>query len=203
MRYLDAKTGTLYYVDVIGVGKKGPNYGAYRQKINEPSPEEIIEIVPCDKKTEAEEKLADYAKQHGIDVELIGRVKREERVLQGNKISTNDFQKLTAEEVVEEAKQYFEAETKIDLIKAKHKEEVAALKAALDEEVQEQLDIMESLKSVVTVGLKKVECEASWERDINNGVMLLVRHDTMTVLQARTMTAEEIQINTSDVEAQG
>lgn len=198
MKYY-SNEGECYSIEVAGQSTNGTHYAVVVADI-EGKESTLISIESTVNKIEIEQKLADYAKENNLVPELIWKIKKGERVLQGKPIVTNDFIKVTDEVVADAFRHYIAAKNRITALEAEKKNKIEEVKKDYAEQMEAEEETMNSIESVVRTGTKKEECEASWERDINNGVMVLIRIDTLKPLQWRPMNEQELQLCTDDPE---
>jgi hypothetical protein len=202
MKYFD-EDGVMYNVGTAGVSKEGTHYCVETYDERTEGVNVVVSINPSVNKLEIETALAEYAKENGLMPDVIYKIKTGDRILQGEVIQSRDFIKLAAEEVSKEALSYFDREAEIEAVRAKLKHDIDNLKKVAEEEIEGIAELMDAHRQAATTGIRPVDCESSWERDLENGVMLLVRHDNLKVLQWRKMTELEAQVQTTDPEAQG
>lgn len=192
MKYINAE-GVSLFIETCGVSEKGTHYCVAVDNPKKDRNATLAAISPTTDKVALEVELKKYADENGYELEIVHKIRTEERVLQGNLIKANDFIKLTAEEVRDVILDYFECEKEIDAIKTKCKVDCDNIKVAALESIQDVEEKKAICKESATTGIKKIEVDASWERDIDNAMMLLIRHDTLTILQVRAMDATELQ----------
>lgn len=198
MKYYNSENGDSYYVATAGVSEKGTHYCVEMLEADSGVISTIISIESTVNKIDVETKLAEYAKENKLVPELIYKIMKGERVLQGTPADQNDFIAVTNEIIAKECERYFAAKSRIAELESDKKKEIEAVKDKFNEKIEAEQETMYSIESIVRSGTKKEECQASWERDPQNGVMLLIRHDTLKVLQWRKMTEAELQLCTSD-----
>jgi hypothetical protein len=199
MKYYNAEG--CYKVDTLGVGTEGRmQYGAIMIDAEEKE-HNIVSIEPSCNKTDIEIALADYAKEHELYPELIWKIKKGERVLQGTPETKNDFIPIDDAHKARAFEKYLAHKNAIGSYEAEKASKIEALKKEYKEKIEAEVEELEAIESVVRTGTLKEECQASWERDLENGVMLLIRHDNLKVLQWRKMTEAEAQVTIDDPEA--
>ena len=201
MRYI-GKSGLIYETDVVGVGENGTHYGVVKYSLGDEKKGIVPDIQATTDKVELEKELRKYADENGLVLDVIDKIKRGERVLQGNLFQSHDYVNLDSEKIAEEAKRYFAAKDKCSALEAEKKVEIEKVKADYVEKILAEEETMDALKDVIQSGTCKEDCDVSWEKDFQNGIMILVRRDNLKVLNVRTMNAQEAQVSTDDQDAQ-
>lgn len=201
MKYRDS-VGNTYKVDTIGLNADGHmNYGVINVGLDDVETN-VMSIVPSSNKYEVEAALVEYAKEKELMPDLIYKIKEGERVIQGEGKMVGDFIKINDEIKAKEFDKYLGHLSRIATLEACSKSEVEAIKKSYKDKVEAEEAELESIESIVRTGTVKEECLASWERDLENGIMLHIRHDNLKVLAWRTMNETEAQVCMDDQEAQ-
>lgn len=201
MKYRDS-VGNTYKVDTIGLNGDGHmNYGVINVGLDE-TETNVMSIIPSSNKYEVEAALVEYAKEKELMPDLIYKIKEGERVIQGEGKMVGDFIKINDEIKAKEFDKYLGHLSRIAALEAGSKSEVEAIKKSYKDKVEAEEAELESIESIVRTGTVKEECLASWERDLENGIMLHIRHDNLKVLAWRTMNETEAQVCMDDQEAQ-
>lgn len=200
MKYY-SEAGLIYSVSTAGVSDKGTHYAVTIHNLDG-SEDTLISIEPSVNRLEIETKLAEYAKENNLLPELTWKIKQGERVIQGEPKTANDFIPVDDKAKAEAFDKYLSAKSHITVLEAEKTKAITGIKEEYAEKIKAEIEIMDSIESVVRNGTRKEECQASWERDLENGIMLLIRHDNLKVLQWRKMTEAEAQVAIDDQEAQ-
>lgn len=190
-----SKDGDVYTVESSGSNSNGTHYAICKND------DPIIDVVPMTNKLDVENKLAEMAKEEDLVPEIVWLIKTGNRILQGKQIQTNDFIKVDDTCIAESFKQYLAAKNKIGSLESEKKKEIENVKEEYADKIAAEEETLASIESIVRCGTIKEECFASWERDLSNGVMVLIRHDNLKPLQFRKMTEQELQVTIDDPEA--
>ena len=201
MKYYDDE-GCCYKVDAIGIGADHKMNHGVTCTDREGKETNVISIVPQSAKIEVENELAKYAKENGLIPELIYQIKQGDRVLQGKIDTVNDFIKIDDTAKAQAFDKYLGHKNKILSLESEKASKIEQIKKEYKEMIEAEEDAMDSIESEARNGTVKQECQASWERDLENGAMLLIRHDNLKVLQWRKMTEQEAQVSIDDLFSQ-
>jgi predicted secreted protein len=201
MKYY-SESGEVFAVESVGVSDKGTHYAVVTIAPDEDTSRIIASIPSSHFKTEIEAKLAEYAKENDLTPELIWKLKKGDRILQGVPKVFNDFIAVDESVKAKEFDNYLAAKSRISVLESEKKSEIEDVKKIYADKIEVEEEIMESIESIVKTGTRKEECSASWERDIENGAMLLIRHDNLKVLQWRKMDEQELQMTIDDQDGQ-
>lgn len=201
MKYRDS-VGNTYKVDTIGLNGDGHmNYGVINVGLDE-TETNVMSIIPSSNKYEVEAALVEYAKEKELMPDLIYKIKEGERVIQGEGKMVGDFIEINDEIKAKEFDKYLGHLWRIAVLEAEAKSEIESIKRDYKEKIEAENEELTAIESIVRNGTVKEECLASWERDLENGIMLHIRHDNLKVLAWRTMNETEAQVCMDDQEAQ-
>lgn len=116
---------------------------------------------------------------------------------QGEVQKNTAYKRLSTKEVCEKAKLFVTLQKEIKLLEIELKEELKNLKEDYAAQINEKEEWQKNLEPILDLGLEEIPCEASWERDPENELMVLVRRDTEKpiFIKYREMTPEEKQKN--------
>lgn len=192
------RAGEYLSVESAGISEDGTQFAVYIHNGEDESRFDKFETT-TDKQA-LENQLKEYALQNGMSPEIVYNILNENRKLQGEVINANDFIKLTDTEKATAFDNYLATKGKIENLKAEKESKIVKIKEEYKELITAEEDILASITKEALNGTRKEECNASWERDIENCTMYLIRHDNMKVLLQRPMNDVERQVCTSDVD---
>jgi hypothetical protein len=155
--------------------------------------EEFREVPPSDDKQLVYKSLCEFARAEGWQNQIVENIKSGKRVLQSSAIMVKDTSKLSDDERIKLMDEYFDKKRSVENLEAKLMIEQKRLKEEISDEIESLVEEMAEHEQVIRSGYQYLNCEASWERDIDSGMMLLIRHDTLEVINVRPMTLHEAQ----------
>lgn len=186
-------------VESQGKGGDGEVFAVYLHEDGEEIKMERFE--PTTDKNELENALEKFAvdSEGQLLPELLWKIKKGERVLQGSTKKVDDYIKVSPVDMAEAFEEYIATETQINAYEAEKKEEIESVKSEFKEKIEAEEEKMNVLKKIARTGTRKETCTASEERDIENGMIYLVRHDNLKILHSRKMEDHELQAQTNDI----
>jgi RNase P subunit RPR2 len=122
------------------------------------------------------------AVEQGMEPEMVINIKNGTRVLQVPPMEVEDVIKLDDSARCEEIEKYLAAEKLISEIEEERDGDIKDAKSRAKEEIADQEEIMNRHRLAFEKGLKAETCKASWEKDLDAGIKVQIRHDTKKVM---------------------
>lgn len=156
-------------------------------------------IEAKEKKVDVDKALLVYAKENGLEPTIVKAIKTGERKIQQGSFEYTDSRRLTDSERVKSCEEMIGMQDELAQLEEQYKAEKDGLKRDYEEACAKKDAEIAALRRKVEYGIEDVPCNVSWERDVENGMMFMLRHDTLTILDVRPMREGETQISTEDV----
>ena len=193
MKFINPETETIYAVDnengmylvTCEVTKKG------KQKL------EIFDQITADEKIDVvRERLRVFALENNCIPLFAHKINKDKAlVFQGTVSTHNVFATVPEEKLTEYLTNFFElSEDNVDLA-ARLDEETKSIKANYKRKIDENDAEIKKLRPIINDQCETVQVEASWERDVDNGLMFLIDQDTLQAHKYREMEPHEAENN--------
>ncbi len=196
MKFINPEKGRSLLVDINEESGVVEEYNKKGSKVNsidlEGTPEEMTA------------KALVMAESAGFIPEIMIKVKEDIRVLQGSPFPHTAQVKISQDERVSRAREYFEIQEAIGQVEADGKADIDKIKKDVSSQVSKKTARQKELMPSVISGYEQSTFDASWERDVENGMMIMVRQSDLVALQIRPMDEHEQQLDlVNDAPAEG
>lgn len=116
----------------------------------------------------------------------------DETILQGEPMDQYDYIKLNDADHRLKTEGYFELLDEIDDLEMELAAKLKEVKNEYGDQIKEKQEVVDEIRPVLKDGCERKKCAASWERDADAEMMILVRRDNLKPLQIRPMKPEEM-----------
>lgn len=179
-------------VDEVYTGGKSGYRAFFIPKDSKDNFIEIDEVPFSEERTIVEANLLKFAQEKKyVPVAVKALSDGKDTLLQGEISDAYDFTVLSDEDFNAKAKEYLDLEVQVANAEADQAKEIKRIKEEYGGEIKMGNELLDDLRPVLNSGCEREKVEASWERDAEAEMMILVRRDNLKPLQIREMTAEE------------
>ena len=143
------------------------------------------------------ERLRTFAYENGLIPLIAYNIQNSDKlVFQGEVAQHKAFVSIPDEKLNEYLMQHYELVEDNIQLQSLMDEGVKALKSQYKSKMDINAEELRKLKPIITDQAEQITVDASWERDVENELMLLIDRESMQCLKYRDMEPDEKQDNT-------
>lgn len=151
------------------------------------------EVKRFDNRETLERDIFLYILESKLIPQRVKEIKEDLKVLQQEPVQVKHYRVMTDAEVASKSKEYFETKADIKRLQEERDEEIKDAKKTYGNLITPLEEKMSEIEPVIVSRQISEEVPASWERDLEAGLMIQIRHDTKEVLNLRKIEQNGIE----------